>query len=404
VRVTKTISDPVLAGYLGKKTLIKGKPIFDTSDTQVREYFKGIAGNDFKVKDFRTWHGTGKALSMVKKMPTPKTATAFKKSRSQVAKAVSNHLGNTPAVALSAYIAPEVFKRPGWDSWYESVVKKADELEDFRELLDDFFSSVTYDDTDTKWQDVPETEFDPDDSDADEEIEAQIKKAETVVLKPFVSFRDDVSTGTSKMLQLVSSLHTSRLSAFGFTVEAEVLGIEKYAINEQLDSRICPVCREMHGKTFPVRDAVSALGEIFSVEEPDDMAVVQSWPKQDRNSVEALRKMSAEDLIENNWHLPPYHPGCRGLLVPVGKVPSIQDTPSYRAATARNLAQIMSDPALASLTLTEVEGIRSALAGTSGVVAGKEWTRLKAIYAVEILEAATGVLDDFVTSGSADFT
>jgi hypothetical protein len=44
--------------------------------------------------------------------------------------------------------------------------------------------------------------------------------------------------------------------------------------------------------------------------------------------------MSPEDIVQANWHIPPYHPNCRGQLVAVGDIPSLEDLPSTRAAAA----------------------------------------------------------------------
>lgn len=102
-----TINDARLARHFaGKKT---GK-IFDTNDSKIRRYLKTIDGN-FKVKDFRTFIGTSEALKAVKKLPKPATAKERNKGILNVCRQVAKKLGNTIAVARSAYIAPEVFDR-----------------------------------------------------------------------------------------------------------------------------------------------------------------------------------------------------------------------------------------------------------------------------------------------------
>lgn len=154
-----------------------------------------------------------------------------------------------------------------------------------------------------------------------------VEKAERIAHK-FVSFS---RTGDS-MLQLISTLHTSRVSALGFVAEAEVLGVKEYAISEQLDTRICPICFEMHGKRFAVSDARDTLDTIFAAESPDDLATIQPWPRQDQESVSRFKRLDADQLVENNWHIPPFHPGCRGILVHVKDVPQISQLPSTQAA------------------------------------------------------------------------
>lgn len=142
------------------------------------------------------------------------------------------------------------------------------------------------------------------------------------VLRDFQSFMD--ASGKA-YFDMVSSLHTSRVSAYGFTAEAAALGIKEYQITEQLDNRICPVCATMHGRKFKVRDARRLLEVVTRVTDPDDLKQLQPWPSQSKAEVEKLAEMSEEELVGKGWHIPPFHPRCRGLLVRVGKVPSLAD-------------------------------------------------------------------------------
>ena len=94
---------------------------------------------------------------------------------------------------------------------------------------------------------------------------------------PFASFMD--AQGKAVM-NLASSLHTSRLSAFGYTAEANYLGVTEYQINEQLDGRTCLVCRMMHGKVFKVQDARNLLDLVVRTQNPDELKSLQPWPSQ----------------------------------------------------------------------------------------------------------------------------
>lgn len=131
------------------------------------------------------------------------------------------------------------------------------------------------------------------------------------VLKPFQSFAENADAS----LKLISQLHTSRVSTYGFTAEAEVLGVTRYKINEQLDNRICPICSYMHGKTFSVSDARNTITKVLSSINPDDTAEIQPWPNQSPDEVVYFKNMTIEQLVAKNWHIPPYHPHCRGILV-----------------------------------------------------------------------------------------
>ena len=108
VTIQKTITDAGLAKAFSGKT---GK-LTNTSEKKVRAYLAKIDGN-FKVKDFRTYKGTATAIRTIKSMPVPKNAKERKVAIATVAKTVAKTLGNTPAVAKSSYIAPEVWSMLG---------------------------------------------------------------------------------------------------------------------------------------------------------------------------------------------------------------------------------------------------------------------------------------------------
>jgi DNA topoisomerase-1 len=74
----------------------------------VNEYLRAAG---MTAKDFRTWHGTAKAAaSLAEKGPQP-TKTARKKAVAATMRDVSEVLGNTPAVARSAYVDPRVVEK-----------------------------------------------------------------------------------------------------------------------------------------------------------------------------------------------------------------------------------------------------------------------------------------------------
>jgi hypothetical protein len=140
------------------------------------------------------------------------------------------------------------------------------------------------------------------------------------ILLPFASFMNESG---KTFFNLASSLHTSRVSAYGFTAEAQALGMDDYTINEQLDNRICPVCEAMHGKKFSVTEARKLLEVVLRVKDPEDLKSLQPWPSQNPADIEALRVMTNKELVAKGWHIPPYHPKCRGMLSRVGKAPTL---------------------------------------------------------------------------------
>ncbi|MGV0642851.1 DNA topoisomerase IB [Mycolicibacterium sp. XJ2546] len=70
--------------------------------------FKELVGEDYSVKDLRTWHGTVLAAAAFVDADPPVTKKVIKRVESAVMKEVAEELGNTPAVARSSYVDPRV--------------------------------------------------------------------------------------------------------------------------------------------------------------------------------------------------------------------------------------------------------------------------------------------------------
>ncbi|MGP4054090.1 DNA topoisomerase IB [Mycobacterium sp. 4D054] len=70
--------------------------------------FKELVGDEFSVKDLRTWHGTVLAAAAFADAKPPTSKTAIKRAAAGVMKEVSEELGNTPAVARASYVDPRV--------------------------------------------------------------------------------------------------------------------------------------------------------------------------------------------------------------------------------------------------------------------------------------------------------
>ena len=91
----------------------------------VNDYIREAAGGDFSSKDFRTWGGTVRALSLFAQVPPPDTQAGIKRAMNVVIDEVAKHLGNTRAVCRQCYIHPKVM-----ESWAKG--KLADELAEAR--------------------------------------------------------------------------------------------------------------------------------------------------------------------------------------------------------------------------------------------------------------------------------
>jgi DNA topoisomerase I len=76
--------------------------------------FKELVGDEYTVKDLRTWHGTVLAAAAFVDADPPANNTVIKRVESAVMKEVAEELGNTPAVARSSYVDPRVVE--GYES------------------------------------------------------------------------------------------------------------------------------------------------------------------------------------------------------------------------------------------------------------------------------------------------
>ncbi len=73
----------------------------------VNAYIREALGEDFSAKDFRTWAGTV-GRPRPDHRPNAPTSRAAKRNVNTCVKAVAGLLGNTAAVARSAYIHPAI--------------------------------------------------------------------------------------------------------------------------------------------------------------------------------------------------------------------------------------------------------------------------------------------------------
>jgi DNA topoisomerase-1 len=81
------------------------------SDRQLNQYVQEHMGDDFTVKDFRTWGGTLlAAVGLAERGPVEPESQA-KKAVTAVCRSVAEQLGNTPAVCRASYISPPVIEQ-----------------------------------------------------------------------------------------------------------------------------------------------------------------------------------------------------------------------------------------------------------------------------------------------------
>jgi DNA topoisomerase IB len=70
--------------------------------------FRELVGDEYSVKDLRTWHGTVLAAEAFAIAREPASKTARRREEAAVMRAVADQLGNTPAVAKRSYVDPRV--------------------------------------------------------------------------------------------------------------------------------------------------------------------------------------------------------------------------------------------------------------------------------------------------------
>jgi len=115
------VEDARLAQLVRRCQELPGQALFQYVDEQggrhavdsgqVNDYLRERMGDDFTAKDFRTWHATLHALTLIGKVPLPekRSERALRACVNAVVKEVAGGLRNTPAVCRKSYINPAVF-------------------------------------------------------------------------------------------------------------------------------------------------------------------------------------------------------------------------------------------------------------------------------------------------------
>ena len=88
------------------KIIVPAFAVGRTQDIIMR--IKELVGDEYTVKDLRTWHGTVLGAAAFVDADPPVNKTVIKRVESAVMKEVAEELGNTPAVARSSYVDPRV--------------------------------------------------------------------------------------------------------------------------------------------------------------------------------------------------------------------------------------------------------------------------------------------------------
>jgi len=125
VRTLRRRRAPADAELLAYKDSAKGWVDIKSSD--INAYLRDHIGDEFTAKDFRTWVGTVLAAAFLAAAEPGDSERARRRAVASVVKDVAEHLGNTPAVARSAYIDPRVVERFERDDTVADVLEDLDE-------------------------------------------------------------------------------------------------------------------------------------------------------------------------------------------------------------------------------------------------------------------------------------
>ncbi|MGI8774639.1 MAG: DNA topoisomerase IB [Actinomycetota bacterium] len=84
----------------------------DVRSSDINDYLKDVADDDYSAKDFRTWHATVHCtLALAVSYAAASSKTARKRAVTRAVKEVAHYLGNTPVVCRRSYIDPRVIDR-----------------------------------------------------------------------------------------------------------------------------------------------------------------------------------------------------------------------------------------------------------------------------------------------------
>ena len=100
----------------------------DVRSDDLNARFKEMVGDEYTVKDLRTWHGTVLAAAAFADADPPVSQRVVKRVESAVMKEVAEELGNTPAVARGSYVDPRVVSGYEQGLTIEAALHRAERL------------------------------------------------------------------------------------------------------------------------------------------------------------------------------------------------------------------------------------------------------------------------------------
>ncbi len=80
----------------------------DVRAPDINDYLRAASGVDMTAKDLRTWHATVSAAVALARSDPATSATRARRTVAQVMRQVAEDLGNTPTIARTSYVDPQV--------------------------------------------------------------------------------------------------------------------------------------------------------------------------------------------------------------------------------------------------------------------------------------------------------
>ena len=112
-----------------------------------------------------------------------------------------------------------------------------------------------------------------------------------------------------KYWDVVSSAALVRSRSFGCVAGMVEAGITEYEILAMGDERMCPICGEMHGRTFSVSETQRVIDNVLDIKSPDKFKEAMPWQTSPPIGV------SSAKLLAEGMGIPPFHGRCRCVMV-----------------------------------------------------------------------------------------
>ncbi|HZV67438.1 MAG TPA: DNA topoisomerase IB [Telluria sp.] len=124
------VEDKRLARIIARARDLPGQELFQYVDddgathsvdsADVNDYLRGISGEDYTAKDFRTWAGTVLAALALREFAQFDSPAQARKNIVRAIESVAEKLGNTPSICRKCYVHPALI-----DAYLEGAVLEA---------------------------------------------------------------------------------------------------------------------------------------------------------------------------------------------------------------------------------------------------------------------------------------